>query len=103
MSRILTQLVTSSLAVFSLAGCSFRVGTNPETANVNTAPASNAIESYAGTPASGGDQSAASAISALIADLYKQHDAEKGPFREKKRAVVDRFFAKPLADLIWKD
>jgi len=103
MSRILTQLVISSLAAISLAGCSFRAGTNPETANANTAPASNAIESSAGTPASGGDQSAASAVSAVIADLYKLHDAEKGPFREKKRAVVDKFFAKPLADLIWKD
>jgi len=41
---------------------------------------------------------------ALVADLYKQHDAEKSPFfQSKDRALVDKYFAKTLADLIWKD
>jgi hypothetical protein len=41
---------------------------------------------------------------ALVAKLYKAHDAEKSPFfQDKDRALVDRYFAKELADLIWQD
>lgn len=40
----------------------------------------------------------------LVADLYKQHDAKKSPFfQTKNRALVDKYFTKDLADLIWKD
>ena len=40
----------------------------------------------------------------MVVDLYKKHDAEQGPFWQKKsRALVDRYFTKQLADLIWKD
>lgn len=42
--------------------------------------------------------------SALVADLYKQHDAQKSPFFQyKNRALVDKYFTKSTADLIWKD
>ncbi|MFN0077650.1 MAG: DUF3828 domain-containing protein [Prosthecobacter sp.] len=41
---------------------------------------------------------------ALVAELYKAHDAEKSPFfQDKDRALVDRYFTKELADLMWKD
>jgi len=41
---------------------------------------------------------------ALVAELYKAHDAEKSPFfQDKDRALVDHYFTKELADLIWKD
>ncbi|MDZ4404333.1 DUF3828 domain-containing protein [Prosthecobacter sp.] len=41
---------------------------------------------------------------ALVAQLYKTHDAQKSPFfQDQDRALVDRFFAKELADMIWKD
>lgn len=41
---------------------------------------------------------------ALVRELYKQHDADRGPFFQKKdRARVDRYFAKATADLIWQD
>jgi hypothetical protein len=41
---------------------------------------------------------------ALVADLYKQHDAKKSPFfQSKSRARVDKYFKKTTADLIWKD
>ena len=40
----------------------------------------------------------------VVADLYKQHDAQKGPFfQNKNRALVDKYFAKATADTIWKD
>lgn len=41
---------------------------------------------------------------ALVAQLYKVHDAEKSPFfQAEDRALVDRYFAKELADFLWKD
>jgi len=40
----------------------------------------------------------------LVAELYKAHDAEKSPFfQDKDRALVDHYFTKELADLMWKD
>lgn len=42
--------------------------------------------------------------SALVADLYRQHDAKKSPFfQDKNRALVDKYFTRATADLIWKD
>ena len=44
------------------------------------------------------------AIDALVKDLYREHDAQKSPFfQTKNRALVDKYFEKNLADLIWKD
>ena len=41
---------------------------------------------------------------ALIADLYQAHKNKRGPFfQTRSRALVDKYFAKPLAELIWKD
>jgi hypothetical protein len=55
------------------------------------------------TPAVGGGESHSAAAEALVADLYKQHDAKKSPFYQTKdRARVDRYFTKTFADLIWK-
>ncbi len=40
----------------------------------------------------------------LVAQLYKQHDANKGPFNQTKdRKLLDRYFTKQLADLLWRD
>lgn len=55
------------------------------------------------TPAVAGGESRSAAAEALVADLYKQHDAKKSPFYQTKdRARVDKYFTKALADLIWK-
>ena len=41
---------------------------------------------------------------ALVAKLYTAHDAEKSPFfQDKDRALVDHYFTKELAELMWKD
>ncbi len=60
------------------------------------------------TPAAGQGSAAGTAgqtaPDTLVAELYKQHDAEKSPFfQTKDRALVDKYFTKPTADLIWKD
>jgi len=41
---------------------------------------------------------------ALVADLYRQHDRKRSPFfQTRSRALVNKYFARSLADLIWKD
>ena len=41
---------------------------------------------------------------ALVADLYRQHDRKRSPFfQTRSRALVNKYFARNLADLIWKD
>ncbi len=40
----------------------------------------------------------------LVEELYKTHETESNPFFQfQNRALVDRFFAKKLGDMIWKD
>lgn len=37
----------------------------------------------------------------LVADLYRQHKTRSPFFQNQSRALVDRYFDKNLADLIW--
>jgi hypothetical protein len=86
----------------SLPGCSMFRGNTAVNVSVNAEAPVNAV--VAGTPAAAGGESQTAAAEALVADLYKQHDAKKSPFfQTKDRALVDKYFTKPLADLIWKD
>lgn len=40
----------------------------------------------------------------IVADLYKQHDADKSPFfQSESRSLVDKYFSEKLADMIWND
>ncbi|MEZ5426984.1 MAG: DUF3828 domain-containing protein [Pyrinomonadaceae bacterium] len=40
----------------------------------------------------------------LVETLYQQHDSENSPFfQDKNRALVDKFFTRSTADIIWKD
>jgi hypothetical protein len=58
------------------------------------------------TAATASAQTAAKPMSAdaLVTDLYKAHDQKRGPFfQTKSRALLDKYFEKTLADLIWKD
>ncbi len=51
-----------------------------------------------------GSDAPRTAADRLIRALYFEHNKKENPFREKKdRTLVDQFFAKPIADLIWKD
>ncbi|MEY2521431.1 MAG: hypothetical protein QOF24_3190 [Verrucomicrobiota bacterium] len=41
---------------------------------------------------------------AIVENLYKAQKGNMGPFHQtKNRALVDRYFMKDLADMIWKD
>jgi Protein of unknown function (DUF3828) len=37
----------------------------------------------------------------VVADLYRQHKQQSPFFQNKSRSLVDRYFDKELADLIW--
>jgi hypothetical protein len=93
-------LILITLSAFLAVAC-----TTASVAN----QANNANAAAEATPASSGQGSAGgaqmqTAPDALVADLYKQHDAKKSPFfQSKDRALVDKYFAKSLADMIWKD
>lgn len=88
--------------VIASFGCGSAPTNNPVNAATNIIVAT--TPEPAGTPIAGGGESQAAAIEALVADLYKQHDGRKSPFfQTKDRALVDKYFTKPLADLIWKD
>lgn len=89
-----------AVLLFASVGCKWELGKTEEpqtNQNVQTTPETQ------GSPESAGAEAEFAAPEPLVVDLYKQHDANRGPFREKRRAVVDKYFAKPLADLIWKD
>lgn len=96
-----TKTLFFSLAVsgllFVATGCNFALSTNANNSAANTIAPS-------GTPASASAESQNSSVETLVADLYKAHDGKKSPFfQTKDRSLVDKFFTKPLADLIWKD
>jgi hypothetical protein len=39
-----------------------------------------------------------------VKDLYRVHNQKHSPFfQTRNRALLDKYFEKPLADLIWKD
>ncbi len=96
-----TALLCLTILMFlaSTASCSISgsISNNANAnANTNTAPS--------GPPEAGSAETKAAPPETLVADLYKQHDAKKSPFfQTKDRALVDKYFTKPLADLIWKD
>lgn len=40
---------------------------------------------------------------ALVADLYKQHKKRSPFFQRRSRALLDKYFSRTLADLLWQD
>ena len=85
--------------MLALSGCNFGKSTNT---NVTATGSSNSEP--AATPMSGTGKVNIPAPETVVQALYKAHDAQKSPFfQSKDRALVDKFFSKPLADLIWKD
>jgi Protein of unknown function (DUF3828) len=40
---------------------------------------------------------------AVVAALYKQHKKASPFFQHRSRALLDKYFDKPLANLLWKD
>lgn len=94
-------IITACLSVLFLVFCGCTVAKSTNT-NVSAAESTNAEP--AATPMSGAGKVNLPAPETVVQALYKAHDAQKSPFfQSKDRALVDKYFSKPLADLIWKD
>lgn len=98
-----TEMCAACLVVSIILAFTASCSSSGSAANNNIAnPNANAIAS--GTPEAGSAETKAAPPETLVAELYKQHDAKKSPFfQTKDRGLVDKYFTKPLADLIWKD
>lgn len=95
----------TAIFVFSivLSGCLPNSGTEVSGGARPDNTAAN-IELSVPSSAEAGAESQTAGPEKLVADLYKAHDEKKSPFfQTKDRALVDRYFTKQLADLIWKD
>jgi len=92
--------LTISILLLASSSCMYKTTANETNSNVNI----NTNSETAGTPVAASAESQTATAESLVADLYKQHDAKKSPFfQTKNRALVDKYFTKTLADLIWKD
>ena len=75
-----------------------------DVSNANTSTPARANIADAVPAAAAGGESQEARVEAVVTDLYKQHDSKNSPFfQTKNRALVDKYFTKQLADLIWKD
>jgi sporulation and spore germination protein/uncharacterized protein DUF3828 len=62
--------------------------------------------SYSGFSLTAGQRSKSSkpmSPKALVADLYRQHAKESPFFQTRSRAVIEKYFAAELGNLIWRD
>ncbi len=53
--------------------------------------------------AQGSKSTKAKSPKALVVDLYRQHKGRSPFFQTRNRALVDKYFTKQLADLLWQD
>lgn len=105
----MNKIITTGLLCASLlttVSCATADKNTNLTTNTNAAANtnSNAVSDENSAAKEAGGAQTQTAPDALVADLYKQHDAKKSPFfQTKNRALVDKYFTKSTADLIWKD
>ncbi len=85
-----------------VAFASFSCSTLSSNTTVNTAAPSGSGQVDA-KPAVGGGEVIGDPPEKLVAELYKAHDAQKGPFFQKDRARIDKYFTKQLGDLVYRD
>lgn len=111
MNRFITLLLFAIL--FASVSCTTRVGKNNQEANGDTKSTTTVEDQSdkADNPQAESNSAENSAADkdpkspdGLVEDLYKQSDNENSPFfQDTKRELVDKYFVKSLADMIWKD
>lgn len=104
MNKKAIKSILSAVILFSVIGslvCFARtvpanINTTTEQTNINTE--SVLTESFANETAQ------TSAPDAVVKDLYKTHNKDQGVILDgKSRKLLDKYFDKTLADLMWKD
>ncbi len=93
------------LLVFTLLVISLSCQTKPKQEAKTTSTTATTVEDSAAILAKRpGPDAPRTAADRLIRALYFEHNKKENPMRETKdRALIDQFFAKPVADLIWND
>lgn len=98
-NKLVNNLLFAAFLALTTIACqpaetNITINTNSLNANANAVATATPIA----------ETSAETAPDALVTDLYKQQEADKGPFfQDKDRALVDKYFSKATADIIWKD
>jgi hypothetical protein len=92
----MTRVSCSAALALLLFGCAAEeTAVAPPAAPPATTSAAPAAASTAASPRE---------AETLVTELYREHDAQRGPFfQTEDRARLDRFFEPSLAELIWKD
>lgn len=85
--------------LFLLLSLACQTKTSQRTDAPATTPATDSVALLSKRP---GPDAPRSAADRLVRALYFEHNKTDNPFREKNRALIDQFFAKALADRIWK-
>jgi hypothetical protein len=89
------------LATLLVVGLSCQTKPKQETQTATTTSTEDSATALAKRPT---DNTPRSAADRLVRALYFEHNKAENPLREKKdRALVDQFYAKSTADLIWND
>ena len=101
-----TACLLTAFASLTMINCSAAPKTKTENANIawqNSSEMTSAAN--APTPAPPAENQAQTASpDALVKELYKTHEKNPGAIVQgKNRAVLDKYFDKNLANLIWKD
>jgi len=93
-------IVPLLILIVAVGACTFGRSTN-----TNSSTTGNTVTTEpTATPMSGTGKIDIPAPETVVQALYKAHDNQKSPFfQSKDRGLVDKYFSKPLADLIWKD
>ena len=92
-----TSLLYAGLLLVALSACETKKTESQTTASTTTPDSTAALTKRPGPDAP------RSAADRLVRALYFEHNKTENPFRETKTGVlIDQFFAKPLADKIWK-
>lgn len=100
-NRLAFKLLFAAFLAFTAIACTSTANNTNTGANNSANTNLNAVSQSSPKPMNAAAQTAPDA---LVTDLYKQHDAKKSPFfQTKDRALVDKYFVKATADMIWKD
>ncbi|HEX8737147.1 MAG TPA: DUF3828 domain-containing protein [Pyrinomonadaceae bacterium] len=96
-------LLTILISTFSCATANRNEATNNAINTTTVEPNAN-VETTDTTAANVGGEAQQNAPEALIKDLYKTHDKDSGVILDgNSRKLLDKYFDKTLADLMWKD
>jgi hypothetical protein len=106
MNKKLTKsilLLTILISTFSCASANRNEATNNAVNTGSGEPPAN-VETTDTTAANVTGEAQQNAPDALVRDLYKTHDKDQGAILDgKSRKLLDKYFDKTLADLMWKD